>query len=498
MAPFSAHSGIPRRACAPHRENESMLFNSIPFLVFAPIFFVGYFLLRGSGRLLWLLGASYFFYGWWDWRFLSLLALSTGIDYSIGRLMETATDDRHRKTLLTLSVCSNLGILGVFKYFDFFSGSLQALLASLGLSVPLPLLNVVLPVGISFYTFQTMSYTIDLYRREMPAEHSLLRFAVYVAMFPQLVAGPIVRAKSLLPQIRSMPAFDLQRFTHGFELVLWGFFLKLCLADNAAQVVDPRFRFPDLFDAGSHIVGTLAFSLQIYGDFAGYSLIAIGLGRMLGFDFGINFNRPYFASSFSDFWRRWHISLSSWLRDYLYISLGGNQHGVVRTYRNLMLTMLLGGLWHGAGLTFVVWGFLHGSYLVLQRAVQPAYASLMKLLRVPRPIVTGIAILTVFALTNVAWIFFRADSLSSAMTILGRIASFSGWEVGAGEERIAIAKTALIGAIVMVVDYLGTRPGVREVFGRSGRLRFAAALAICWFIAVFGAFEGASFIYFQF
>lgn len=475
-----------------------MLFNSLSFLVFAPLFFLGFFLLRGNARLFWLLGASYFFYAWWDWRFLSLLALSTIVDFQIGRAMEAAVDERRRRTLLIVSLCSNLGILGVFKYFDFFSDSARELLGLIGLSVSPPLLNVVLPVGISFYTFQTMSYSIDLYRRQIDAEHSLLRFGTYVAMFPQLVAGPIVRASSLLPQIRSVPKLDVERLLFGAELVLWGFFLKLCLADNAAQVVDPRFQVPELFGTGSHILGTLAFSLQIYGDFAGYSLIAIGLGRMMGFDFGVNFNRPYFASSFSDFWRRWHVSLSSWLRDYLYIGLGGNRHGSIRTYRNLMLTMVLGGLWHGAALTFIVWGFLHGLYLVLQRAIAPGYGWIVQRLRLPRFISTGIAILVVFTLTNLAWIFFRADSIDSAIVIIQRIFAFSGWEVGAGEERIAIAKTVLIGTAVMIVDYLGTRPALHARYRQSGTLRLLGALVLCWSIAVFGAFDGASFIYFQF
>jgi D-alanyl-lipoteichoic acid acyltransferase DltB (MBOAT superfamily) len=475
-----------------------MVFNSLAFLVFAAVFFVGYFLLNGKQRLLWLLVGSYFFYAWWDWRFTGLLAFSSIVDYIVAKKIAATSNERSRKSWLLISLTANIGVLGIFKYFNFFIDSAEIILTKLGFHASYPTLNIILPVGISFFTFQSMSYTIDVYRRKMDSEPSLLRFATYVSMFPQLVAGPIVRAAKLLPQLHCDHEMSAKRIVRGLELIIWGFFLKVCLADNAAQIADPRFSVPEIYNAGSHVIGTLAFAMQIYGDFAGYSLIAIGLGRIMGFEFGVNFNRPYFATNFSDFWRRWHISLSSWLRDYLYISLGGNREGVVKTYRNLALTMLLGGLWHGAGWTFVIWGALHGSYLVLQRVASGPYRSLMKAIRLPGPVVTGLAWLSVFILTNVAWIFFRSESTGDAVFILRTIAAGDNWSLGAGEELIALAKVMLLSSVVIVVDLTSARQSVKDAYIRSPWFRLFAMALLCWAIALFGVFEGASFIYFQF
>jgi D-alanyl-lipoteichoic acid acyltransferase DltB (MBOAT superfamily) len=476
----------------------SLLFNSLAFLVFAPLVLALYFVSRGRARLVILVFASYFFYGWWDWRFTSLLLLSTTIDYGLGLIMGGETRPRRRRALLTLSLVSNLGILGVFKYFDFFSDSFRELAQAIGWSVSTPVLNVILPVGISFYTFQTLSYTIDLYRGRIPAERDFLRFAAYVALFPQLVAGPIVRASQLLPQLRFDQRIDASRISRGIELILWGFFLKLCLADTAAIVVDHRFGMPDDFGALSHAIGVLAFALQIYGDFAGYSLIAIGLGRIMGLDFGINFNRPYFSQSFSEFWERWHISLSSWLRDYLYIPLGGNRGGRLFTFRNLVITMALGGLWHGAGVTFIIWGLLHGLYLVLQRVFSRPYWLLVEKLHVPRLAAGGLLILVVFLLTNIAWVFFRAESLEDAVTILTTIAGLQDLSVGAGDQRIPILKTALVGAVVIAVDAASMNPRIQQAYMRNHMMRIGGSAAVLWLILLLGTFQGTSFIYFQF
>ena len=476
-----------------------MLFNSLAFAVFAPLFFALYFVTRGRARLLLTLFASYFFYAWWDWRFVSLLLISTVVDYFVCLKISKSESSRQRKGLLIVSLCSNLGILGVFKYFDFFSVSLASLFEQIGWSVSLPTLNVILPVGISFYTFQTLSYTIDVYRGRLDAETDFWRFAVYVSLFPQLVAGPIVRASHLLPQLKTDARPQLRAFGVGIEMVVWGFFLKTCLADTAAVVVNPRCAVPDFPEPTSHIAGVLCFAFQIYGDFAGYSLIAIGLGRVMGLDLGVNFNRPYFSSSFSEFWQRWHISLSSWLRDYLYISLGGNRRGRARTVRNLILTMVLGGLWHGAGWTFVIWGVLHGLYLAIARILGPGYFAVVKALRVPRFASKAFLIFVVFAATNLAWIFFRAESVDDALTIIFRICEFDGFQaIGAGEQRIALLKTAMFVLIVVSVDALGLVARVREFYQSRLVLRFCGALALTWMILLQGTFEGASFIYFQF
>lgn len=475
-----------------------MLFNSIAFLVFAPVFFLLYFTFSGRARLLLILLSSYFFYAWWDWRFVSLLIISTVVDYSIGLMLEKKEEERARRTLLLVSLCSNLGILGTFKYFDFFSESLQSLFDSAGLSISTPVLDVVLPVGISFYTFQTLSYTIDVYRRRIGAEKDLLCFASYVALFPQLVAGPIVRAADLLPQLHINHSLDFSRVGRGLEMIAWGFFLKLCLADTAATVVDPRFNAIEYTGAVSHLIGVFSFSFQIYGDFAGYSLIAIGLGRIMGFDFGINFNRPYFSVSFSEFWTRWHISLSSWLRDYLYISLGGNRGGTFLTYRNLLITMLLGGLWHGAGWAFIVWGALHGMYLVLQRIVGPYYGALVNVLKVPELLSRSFLIIMVFSLTSFAWIFFRADNFDDAMSVITIIAEFDNTSIGAGDQLIGILKTFIFVMIVVLVDALSLVEKIRTFYFSNTGVRLFSVMCLIWTITLLGTFEGASFLYFQF
>ena len=475
-----------------------MLFNSLTFALFAPSFFVIYFSTSGRQRLLFTLCSSYFFYGWWDWRFVSLLMYSTLVDFYLGREIAATEDKRIRLRYLLISLVSNLGVLGFFKYFNFFADSFVAVANAVGYS-PSPLaLSIILPVGISFYTFQTLSYTIDLYRRDLKPETDLLTFAAYVAMFPQLVAGPIVRAKTLLPQLHTSAQLDSKRIWQGLELMIWGFFLKLCLADNAATVVDPRFNSPDHYGALSHLVGVLAFSFQIYGDFAGYSLIAIGVGRIMGFDFGANFNRPYFARSFSDFWNRWHISLSSWLRDYLYIPLGGNRGNQIFTFRNLVITMALGGLWHGAGWNFVIWGLLHGLYLVLQRVLGDPFAKLMSLLRVPSSVSNLLLVFAVFTLTSFAWIFFRAETLSLALQIIEIIARMDGMTIGAGEQRIAITRLFMIVLVVLLFDKLSSIDSVKQWYGSRLPVRIVSMAAVVWLTLLFGSFAGTSFLYFQF
>ena len=364
-----------------------MLFNSGVFLQFFAAFVLLYWLARNSLPLRnWLiLGASYLFYGWWSpdkaeaiptnallatlWhcRFLAILVATSLLDFSIALGLDKLATPRSRKWLLSASIAANLGVLGFFKYHDFFALSFSSLLSSLGIPLQARTLGLILPVGISFYTFQSMSYTIDVYRRELPATRNLVNFLAYVSFFPQLVAGPIERARHLLPQFAQTRVITLPMLEEGVWLMLWGMFKKVVLADNFAPLAEMVFGSSH-FTSATVVLGTLAFGLQIYCDFSGYSDIARGTARVLGFDIMWNFNLPYSVASLREFWQRWHISLSTWLRDYLYIPLGGNRFGTTRTYLNLIITMLLGGLWHGAAWNFVLWGLWHGAGLALTRA----------------------------------------------------------------------------------------------------------------------------------
>lgn len=343
-----------------------MIFTEFRFFVFAAIVLAIYWAIpTDKYRKGWLLLVSYFFYGMWDWRFLSLIFLSTGVDYAVGLAMEAQSDEKKKRWLLILSLAVNLGVLGYFKYWNFFVDSFADAAGSMGLTVDPILLDIILPVGISFYTFQTLSYTLDIYRGSLRATRSLLDFSLFVAFFPQLVAGPIVRARDFLHQLDRKRAWAEVDLRWALTLFLLGFFKKACVADNLAPYVDGFFENPALYGTIDSWLATLMYSAQIYCDFSGYSDMAIAMAGLMGYRLTENFNAPYFASDIADFWRRWHISLSSWLRDYLYISLGGNRGGQLRTYRNLILTMLLGGLWHGASWNFVLWGAIHGVSLAL-------------------------------------------------------------------------------------------------------------------------------------
>ena len=405
-----------------------MLFNSYTFWVFFAVVACLYYALPHRWQNRQLLVASYVFYGWWDWRFLSLILVSTVVDYFAALGIESSGGQGAcpkrpltKRLWMVLSIVVNLGLLGFFKYFGFFATELVELLRSLGVNGSLASLKIVLPVGISFYTFQTMSYTIDVYRGQTSPTRSLPDFALYVAFFPQLVAGPIERSTSLLPQILNPRRFRGGEFSDGLYLVLLGLFKKVVIADNMAFIVDGVFKSnPSELSGLDCLVGVYAFALQIYGDFSGYSAIARGVAKWLGFDLMVNFRMPYFARSPREFWQRWHISLSTWLRDYLYIPLGGNRRGTFRTYRNLMITMLLGGLWHGAGWTFLAWGLFHGSILCIYRAF--GYESQSKELpsraRLLRSLLWGILM---FHLVCIGWLLFRAESIGQAYCMLMQI-----------------------------------------------------------------------------
>jgi len=346
-----------------------MAFNSFVFLVFLALVLPCYYALSHKWQNRFLLAASYVFYGAWDWRFLSLLAASTLIDYHVAQALHQTSKLGRRRILLAVSVCANLGFLAAFKYFDFFVGSLSTLLVSLGLGELPWAIQVVLPVGISFYTFQTLGYTIDVYRRTQEPTRDFAAFALYVSYFPQLVAGPIERARNLLPRILNKRTVTPARIATGLQLMLMGYLKKTAIADAVAPYVDEIFAHPDQQSSLRLLFGLYLFAIQIYGDFSGYSDIARGVSRLFGIDLMVNFKQPYLSANITEFWRRWHISLSTWLRDYLYIPLGGNRKGKLNTYRNLMITMLLGGLWHGAAWGFVIWGGLHGLYLAVHKLI---------------------------------------------------------------------------------------------------------------------------------
>lgn len=390
-----------------------MIFHSIDFVLFFLLVTAAYWRMPQRGQNVLLLVSSYVFYGYVHPWFLILIGTSTVIDYGAARGMEAWPERRTR--FLWVSIISNFGMLGFFKYFNFFAENVAEVLASVGLSVSPPMLRILLPVGISFYTFQAMSYTIDVYRGELRARRSLLDVAVFISFFPHLVAGPIQRASFLLPQVESTRRFSIEQARSGFLLICWGFFKKLVIADNVGVIANKVFAladpsFPILW------AGVFAFAIQIYADFSAYTDIARGTSRWLGFELTENFDHPYMARTPSDFWRRWNISLSSWFRDYVYVPLGGSRAGELAWARNVMITFLLSGLWHGASWNYVLWGLYHGLLLILTRAhtiLRPASSLRWVPSASPRPLVIGLQVAGMFVLTNIGWLLFRETSLEA-------------------------------------------------------------------------------------
>ena len=477
-----------------------MVFNSIVFGIFIATFLPTYFLLKGRERMYFCLAASYLFYGWWDWRFLGIVAFTTVLDYSLGILIEDSATDAKRKRMVIVSVLINLSFLGFFKYFNFFADSLIKSLNSAGMKANWESLHIILPIGISFYTFQSMSYTIDVFRKEIKAERDFFRYATFVSFFPQLVAGPIVRARQFLPQFQGGDRpFTWERFIEGLAQILWGFFKKVAIADSIAPFVDQIFAFPENFSAISCLIGVILYSFQIYCDFSGYSNIACGLAQMMGFDFPWNFRTPYFSKNFSEFWTRWHISLSSWLRDYLYISLGGNRGGKYMTFRNNMLTMLIGGLWHGANWTFVFWGFLHGSYLILQRLLGKSFGKIEDALCLPKWLQNTIDIGIVYFLTCFAWVFFRAKDFTTAWQVIRKIASAEGMTWNTVLDKFLVIKAiGLIGILLFAEIVHNNWQNLQALALENPVFRVAAFATLMLLVAFFGTFSANAFIYFQF
>ncbi len=467
-----------------------MLFNTPLFFLFFSCFFVLYsfVFLKHYPRLLLILVGSFIFYAGWNYQFIPLLVFSGVVDYFVANGIEGASDRRRRKLLLTVSIVTNLGILAIFKYTDFAMQSAVNLLAVFGFDASWTMLNVVLPVGVSFYTFQSMSYTIDVYRGDMQARKGLLTFISALAFFPQLVAGPILRARHILPQLELMPSPTWLGAKHGALLFTVGLFKKT-LADLLAANVEYAFDGPgvSMLEAWT---GTLAFAAQIYGDFSGYTDMAIGTGMILGFKIPLNFRLPYFASSPADFWRRWHISLSSWLRDYLYISLGGNRN---HRYRNIMITMLLGGLWHGAAWTFVAWGLFHGAiivathYLATIKSLRPFAESRFILIRLLKWAVT-------FYLVMIGWVFFRAQDFADATSMLLSMHSFTTAEAAA-TAGLAFTLTTIVLVLMHVIDWVV----LRFSNGIENRVwLFWPLILIFQFICFMFGVPSNAFIYFQF
>ncbi|MDA8972525.1 MBOAT family protein [bacterium] len=527
-----------------------MIFNSLPFFIFIGVFLPLYFTLKSKARLLLCLIGSYFFYGWWDYRFLSLVMFSTLIDYVVGLKLDKEEKGSKRKRLMLISILANLGFLGFFKYFNFFQESFISILNDMGMQAHPATLKILLPVGISFYTFQSMSYTIDVYWRKIKVEKDLIRFATFISFFPQLVAGPIVRARDFLPQFQKDRTFLWDRLISGTGQVLWGFFKKVAIADSLAPYVDQCFQSPEGFSSSHLLIGIVFYSFQIYCDFSGYSDIAIGLARVMGFDFPHNFRTPYFSRNFSEFWQRWHISLSSWLKDYLYIPLGGNRGGsfgsvffivlplfllsifwsdsiqttliylsilvivsiitayhmrkseanMVKgfTYMNNMVTMLLGGLWHGASWVFYFWGFLHGTYLIIQRFLGKPFGHLMTALRFPKPLQQAIDILIVYFFTCLAWVFFRAPDFDVAITYIQGIASLESFTITSIVNKFLVLKGFILIGILLFVEISDFKFNYSQLIQKSPTFRVMSFVILLWIIAFFGSFGANAFIYFQF
>jgi len=475
-----------------------MVFNSLQFAWFFVIVYALYRLLpvissaerahRGQNWLL--LVASYYFYAAWDYRFVALLGASTVVDYTCGRAMGAMRDERRRRLVMWLSIAFNLTLLGFFKYFNFFADNLQALFAAVGFQVDYVTLRVLLPIGISFYTFVTMSYVIDVYRREIEPTRDVVDFAVFVAYFPHLVAGPILRATALLPQIARPRRISAAQMREGAWLIAWGFFQKIFVADNLAPLASRVFA-ADAHATGINVLlGTYAFAFQIYGDFAGYSNIARGTSKLMGIELIENFRFPYFVLSPQGFWRNWHISLSTWLRDYLYIPLGGSRGTPAQTQRNLLITMLLGGLWHGAAWTFVLWGLYQGLLLILYRPFESAIASL----RAPGRFV---AWLVMFHLTCFGWLIFRAPGVA---TLGAMTASLFTNFAPATIDVSGLLLPLLLYTLPLIAVHLreAAADDVLVVPKLQVAVRYTVYAATLYLILLFGNFGGSDFIYFQF
>lgn len=481
-----------------------MLFNSLEFAFFLPIVFLSYWFIANKNikkQNAFLLITSYIFYSWWDWHFLLLIILSSFVDYTIGIQLSKTENEQKRKILLLISILVNLGFLGFFKYFNFFAESFIDAFTLFGSTFEISRLNIILPVGISFYTFQTLSYSIDVYKRKIPPTKDIIAFFAFVSFFPQLVAGPIERASNLLPQFFKKRIFEYDKAVDGMRQILWGLFKKIVIADNCAEYANLIFNNSADYSGSTLILGAVFFAFQIYGDFSGYSDIAIGTARLFGFNLMQNFAFPYFSRDIAEFWRRWHISLSTWFRDYLYIPLGGSRGGIWNKVRNTFIIFIVSGFWHGANWTFIAWGALNAIYF-LPLLLLNKNRTHIKVVAFGKYLPTFsdfIRITVTFMLTVLAWIFFRASSISHALSYISTIFSSSTFSI---PSVLSVKMCLVIGIVILFVIFewfhrerqhaLQINNDQLPIFFRYP-LYFCIVLCIAWFGGT-----TQDFIYFQF
>ncbi len=475
-----------------------MLFNSLSFAVFLPIVFILYWFIFAKNKITQntlLIIASYYFYSCWDWRFLFLLVFSTFLDYVSAIMMENSISDKKRKFWLLLTIGINIGFLGVFKYYDFFAQSFGDLLQGFGFQTNPVLLKLILPVGISFYTFHGLSYVVDIYYKRIVAERNFIDYSLFVSYFPLLVAGPIERATHLLPQVKVKRNFNYELAISGVKQIIWGLFKKVVMADNCAFFVNKIFENPELYSSGELFVGMVFFAFQIYGDFSGYSDIALGTSKLFGIDLLKNFNFPYFSRDIAEFWRRWHISLSSWFRDYVYIPLGGSHGSKWFQIRNVMIIFLLSGFWHGANWTFIFWGFFHG---LLFLPLLIANKNRSNLVTDNYQFLDFFKIVLTFFLVSIGWVFFRADSLGLALTYLLKLFRFESLEIDFFIKHNRYLLTSLICFLSIFVIIL--TEGI-NIIKKNVELKLSTFFILLLLVLIFffGSFKNQlDFIYFQF
>ena len=482
-----------------------MLFNSIDFAIFLPIVFLLYWFVTNKNLKLQnflIVISSYIFYGWWDWRFLSLILFSTIVDFSVGLMLSKEENETKRKAFLWTSILVNLGFLGFFKYYNFFIDNFTTAFSFFGNEIQPNSLNIILPVGISFYTFQTLSYTIDVYRKKLEPTKDFIAFSAFVSFFPQLVAGPIERATNLLPQFYKRRTFDYNKAIDGMRQILWGLFKKIVIADNCAEYANIIFNNSSDYSGSTLVLGAIFFTFQIYGDFSGYSDIAIGTSRLFGFNLKQNFAFPYFSRDIAEFWRRWHISLSTWFRDYLYIPLGGSRGGTWNKIRNIFLIFIVSGFWHGANWTFIIWGGLNALYflplLVLNKNRQH-----LEIVANEKNLPTFkefFQILITFGLTVFAWIFFRAENIKHAINYISQIFSNSLFTFPIYDKDDYAKPIFLLILIFIIIEWFGRKQeyAIANISLLKHKVfRYAFYYAIIFIIFWFGG-EQQEFIYFQF
>ncbi|WP_323788717.1 MBOAT family O-acyltransferase [Psychroserpens sp.] len=478
-----------------------MLFNSFDFALYLPIVFILYWFVFNKQLKIqnaFLVVASYVFYGWWDWRFLSLILFSSFLDYFVGLYLSKSKVTRTRKLLLWTSICGNLGLLGFFKYFNFFIDNLAQSFRFFGQDITLTGLEIILPVGISFYTFQTLSYTIDVYKGKLEPTKDFLSFAAFVSFFPQLVAGPIERAKHLLPQFYKQRTFNYAKAVDGMRQILWGLFKKIAIADSCAMYANTIFDNYDGYNGSTLFIGALFFTLQIYGDFSGYSDIAIGTSRLFGFDLKRNFAYPYFSRDIAEFWRRWHISLSTWFRDYLYIPLGGSRGSTLQKVRNTFIIFIVSGFWHGANWTFIIWGFLNALYFLplLLRHKNRVYTGNIAEGRLFPNFKEFKGMVITFFLTLIAWVFFRAETINHAFAYLEQMFSASLFSLPEVRPKDIFV---LIFVFICTEWFARDKEYALEYLNFNKYLRWFVYVLLVMLIYLFGSnSENVEFIYFQF